>query len=110
MNVRKCKCGRWPSIEQEGKYKWYQCKCGIESEKSLYERVALRSWNKKCPIPEGMANFSMRLDPETEMRIKEISKRVGISKTAFVIDALDVLLSKVKDYSVEEYHKKIIGD
>ena len=44
--------------------------------------------------------LSVRLDPELESRVEQESRRLGVTKTAFVVDALERVLGLKNPYEL----------
>lgn len=108
--MRVCKCGRKPKLVKEffagknGDYYFYKCpRCNFASGIALYPKLALRNWNNSRQTINTRENFSCKVDSDMFQQLSKRSLELGITKTAFVIDAVGWLLEMTDEWERKKY-------
>ncbi len=116
--IRECKCGNEkPELVKEffagknGDYYFYRCNvCGFASGIALYSKLALRNWNSVMRSTISRENFSCKVDSDMFAQLGKRSMELGITKTAFVLDAVGWLLEMTDEWERKKYFDEMYGD
>lgn len=118
MELRLCKCGctHKPDmivaeyVEDNSKFYYRRCKqCGETSKLSQFKKIVDNDWNKRMKA-NNKHNFSCKMDGDIYKQMCDRTKRLGIPKVQFVMDALEYILEQTKDWTREKYLDEMYWD